>query len=72
MKRKGKIVQPKLVDGYLMVDLHKDGVKTTVPVHELVATTFLGPCPAGMVVCHKNGNKLDNAASNLCYGVIDD
>lgn len=71
MKSKGKILQPTLVDGHLTVDLQKDGVNETVPVHELVAAAFLGPCPEGMVVCHRNGNKLDNSVSNLCYGVSD-
>ena len=36
-------------------------------VHHLVAAAFLGPRPAGMVVCHTNGDPLDNRVENLRY-----
>lgn len=38
-----------------------------VLVHCVVAAAFLGPCPDGMEVSHKNGNSHENRASNLCY-----
>lgn len=38
------------------------------PVHQLVALTFLGPCPQGQEVLHNNGNPKDNKVSNLRYG----
>jgi hypothetical protein len=37
-------------------------------IHALVAQVFIGPRPAGMVVCHKNGNLDDNTPQNLYYG----
>jgi hypothetical protein len=39
----------------------------TKTVHRLIARTFLGPCPAGLLVNHKNGIKTDNRACNLEY-----
>jgi hypothetical protein len=36
-------------------------------VHHLVAQEFIGPRPAGMVICHNNGDPLDNRVENLRY-----
>lgn len=36
-------------------------------IHRLMAETFLGPCPEGMEVNHKNGVKTDNSVGNLEY-----
>jgi NUMOD4 motif/HNH endonuclease len=37
-------------------------------VHQLVAEAFIGPCPPGEEVRHGPNGKLDNRASQLCYG----
>ena len=37
-------------------------------VHRLVARTFIGPCPPGLEVRHKDGNPTNNHVENLEYG----
>jgi len=55
------------VRGYIQVTLKIKGVKAARTVHRLVAEAFLGPCPIGKEVNHKNGIKTDAALSNLEY-----
>lgn len=53
-------------DGYEVVDI--DGVDCYV--HDLVATSFV-PNPEGKkYVIHKDGNKLNNHASNLAWSDV--
>lgn len=52
-------------NGYWTVCLGRGRTRT---VHSLVAEAFLGPCPAGMEVRHKDGIRTNAAAYNLCYG----
>ena len=54
-------------NGYYLVWLYDNGKRTHMLVHRLVAHHVLGPCPEGMCVNHKDGNKLNNQPENLEY-----
>ncbi len=54
--------------GYIKVSLHKDGVRKTANVHQLVADAFLGPRPEGTETRHGEGGRQDNSVPNLSYG----
>lgn len=62
----GRMLRPSLIGkGYLAVCLCKDGKKSTIYVHRLVAEHFL-PNPNGLeCVNHINGKMTDNKVSNL-------
>lgn len=63
---RGKIVRLSEGDngrGYLRVSINK----RLVPVHAIIAETFIGPRPLGMEVNHKDGNKRNNKWQNLEY-----
>lgn len=53
--------------GYLAVGLRCNGKRKLLLVHRLVAAAFVGPCPTGTEVNHKDGNRLNNSAGNLEY-----
>lgn len=52
---------------YVSVLLVKNDSKKHINVHRLVMLSFVGPCPQGMCVDHKDGNKHNNRLSNLEY-----
>lgn len=54
-------------DGYQGVSLYNREAQKTFQVHRLVAEAFLGPCPEGMWVNHKDGIKTNNRVDNLEY-----
>jgi hypothetical protein len=55
--------------GYARVTFSVPGKKTYRNVHRLVAIAFYGPVPNDRpMVCHVNGNRLDNRVSNLRFG----
>lgn len=53
--------------GYEKVTLKSKGRQQRVLIHQAVAATWIGPRPAGLEVCHNDGNKLNNAVENLRY-----
>lgn len=64
----GHILKPKKSgQGYQCVGLYKDGLPTTHTIHRVVMRAFVGVCPDGMNVNHKDGKKRNNALSNLEY-----
>lgn len=52
---------------YLVVSLAKNGKFISYTVHSLVAKAFIGKCPKGHEINHKNANKHDNHLNNLEY-----
>ena len=54
--------------GYPQASLGNGSRQVTARIHQLVALTFLGPCPPGMEVRHLDGNPANNARVNLAYG----
>jgi len=58
----GTVLRPGSCRGYLIVNLHPSG---TVAVHLLVARAFVAGFATGLEVNHKDGNKKNNAATNL-------
>lgn len=55
--------------GYLTVSLcDRFGQRKSSRVHRLVLAAFVGPCPNGMDVLHRNDVPGDNRLVNLYYG----
>lgn len=52
-------------NGYRRVRLSNAGRVGRWLLHRLVLTLFSGPCPDGMEACHRDGDRGNNAASNL-------
>ena len=52
---------------YRTVILSDRGRVKNYTVHSLVMLAFVGPRPAGMDVCHNDGDHLNNALENLRY-----
>ncbi len=57
-------------DGYPKLNLRLGDKSRTWHVHTLVALTFHGPRPAGLLIDHDNRQHYDNRASNLKYVTV--
>lgn len=66
----GKLLRPvPLLRGrYLEVYLCDGKTKKHRTIHSLVAEVFIGPRPKGYDVMHLDGNRRNNAVTNLRYG----
>lgn len=63
---RGGVLKPRPnVHGYLSVCLSVSGVAKRRTVHSLVCSAFHGERPKGLEVGHLDGDKANNAASNL-------
>lgn len=62
-----RILSVSTTTGYGQVNLCSEGYRTFEFVHDLVAGAFLGSKPTGLIVNHKDGNKLNNCVDNLEY-----
>ena len=66
--KRGRILTPRPApNDYLQVDLSINGSHERRNVHAIIAETFLGPRPNGLVTCHNNGRCADNRETNLRY-----
>lgn len=63
--RKQRLKRP---DGYLILDLWRDGKQQTRRAHHLVLAAFVGPRAEGMECRHLNGDPSDNRRTNLAWG----
>lgn len=67
-RRKKIIVKPwKINSGYLSIRLNEKETRKGFLVHRLVASCFIGKCPVGYFVNHKDENRMNNRADNLEY-----
>jgi hypothetical protein len=55
------------MDGHLYVTLHGDGVRHRLRLEDVVVASFLGPCPEGKEVRHRNGVQTDCRVDNLMW-----
>lgn len=56
--------------GYLGGNLSYDGKRINFEVHVMTAEAWHGPRPGEMQVRHLDGDKLNNAPSNLVWGTV--
>jgi len=69
-QRRGTILKPHLCNGYYCVPLY-DGVQNkTIGIHRLVAKYFCDGYKKGLVVNHKDENRLNNRSDNLEWCTI--
>lgn len=64
----GKILKPALKGrptAYLSITLSRGDISQERKIHRLVTEAFWGSCPPGHQANHRDGNKLNNAATNL-------
>lgn len=67
----GRLIRARIsADGYLRVPISRSKGRTIwVPNHTVVAAAWIGPRPSRRhQVRHLDGDRLNNAASNLAYG----
>lgn len=61
----GKFVYPCKANGYLVVSLHKEGVRKTHFLHRIIASHFIPNPENKPQVNHINGVRYDNRVENL-------
>lgn len=62
-----RVLKGGISSGYRTLIITRGGPREVVRHHHLVMRWWVGPRPGGMVINHKNGNKLDNRLPNLEY-----
>ncbi len=54
--------------GYFTVHLRRNGQGNVINLHHVLLATFAGSCPKGMECRHLDGNRQNNALTNLKWG----
>lgn len=54
-------------DGYLVINLKREGRRKTARVHKLVCEAFLGSVPPAKGIDHRDGDRSNNVLWNLRY-----
>ena len=66
----GRILKGKKVNGYMAIDIVKDGVRKMFYIHQMIAKGFCKKSsPKQTVVMHLDWNKKNNAARNLKWAI---
>lgn len=61
-----RIRKPSIIKhGYGTIRHTHESKVITSAIHRMVVETFIGPIPEGMVICHNDGDKLNNSVGNL-------
>lgn len=64
-----RILKPIKMGAYVGLQLKRaDGLSEKAYLHRLICEAFNGPCPPEMECRHLDGDKTNNAASNLKWG----
>jgi hypothetical protein len=72
-RQTGRILKPRISNGYFLVDLRVRGKRKYHRVHRLVAYSFIGIQPTlKHEVRHFDGNKQNNNSNNLSWGTRED
>lgn len=66
---KERVMRP-YTDRYPMLLLYRENERKNVHVHRLVLEAWVGPRPKGLVGCHNDGDRTNNAISNLRWDTL--
>lgn len=64
---KVRVLKGSIRAGYKRIDIKINGKRLHISIHSLVAKTFLGEKPEGLVIDHIDRNKQNNNVNNLRY-----
>jgi hypothetical protein len=69
IRKHPRVMKPIKMGAYVGLQLRReDGHIEKAYLHRLICEALNGPCPNGMECRHLDGNKKNNAASNLAWG----
>lgn len=60
-----RLTPPTNKHGYRVLSATVSGEIKHIKIHRLILEAFVGPAPDGLIACHNDGDRLNNALSNL-------